>query len=199
MKKILFELFRLFVIIIILFIFAIGCFIITRKIQLHYSYSKVYATQEDKELAILIKNMIKKIYYLKNENNQNKKEYLLNDMKLSMELNNIKYVCYSPSIYTYKIKRSLENVGVKYKYASLLDLRKKYEYGRKSTTLILFVKNNKEIIPIFTSFQFCDFNKKNQFLNIKEKTDCIKIPNQKVRLNIDDSLKDKALLKIEFP
>ena len=199
MKKILFELFRFFVIIIILFIFAIGCFIITRKIQLHYSYSKVYATQEDKELAILIENIIKKIYYLKNENNQNKKEYLLNDMKLSMELNNIKYVCYSPSIYTYKIKRSLENVGVEYKYANLLDLRKKYEYGRKSTTLILFVKNNKEIIPIFTSFHFYDFDTKIDFINIEKKTDCVKVPNKKVKLKIDDSLKNKALLKIEFP
>ena len=92
MKKILFGFFRFFIIIVILFIFAIGCFIITRKIQLHYSYSKIYASQEDKELAVLIENMIKKIYYLKNEEKQNNKDYLLNDMKLSMELNNIEYV-----------------------------------------------------------------------------------------------------------
>ncbi len=198
MKKILLGFFRFFIIIVILFIFAIGCFIITRKIQLHYSYSKIYASQEDKELAVLIENMIKKIYYLKNEEKQNNKEYLLNDMKLSMELNNIEYVCYSPSMYTYKAKESLENVGIYYKYANLLDLRKKCEYGKKSTTLILFVKNNEEIIPIFTSFHFYDFNTKIDFLNVENQTDCVKVPNKKVKLNIDDSLKDKASLQIEF-
>ena len=198
MKKILFGFFRFFITIVILFIFAIGCFIITRKIQLHYSYSKIYVSQEDKELAILIENMIKKIYYLKNEEKQNNKEYLLNDMKLSMELNNIEYVCYSPSMYTYKAKESLENVGIYYKYANLLDLRKKCEYGKKSTTLILFVKNNEEIIPIFTSFHFYDFNKEIKFLNIEKKTNCVKVPNKKVKFKIDDSLKDKTSLQIEF-
>ena len=199
MKKILFGFFRFFIKIVILFIFAIGCFIITRKIQLHYSYSKIYASQEDKELAVLIENMIKKIYYLKNEEKQNNKDYLLNDMKLSMELNNIEYVCFSPHMYTYKIKRSLENVGIYYKYANLLDLRKKCEYGKKSTTLILFVKNNEKIIPIFTSFHFYDLNTKIYFINFDKKTNCIKVPNKKVKFKIDDSLKDKALIYIEFP
>lgn len=198
MKKILFGFFRFFIIIVILFIFAIGCFIITRKIQLHYSYSKIYASQEDKELAVLIENMIKKIYYLKNEEKQNNKDYLLNDMKLSMELNNIEYVCFSPHMYTYKIKRSLENVGIYYKYANLLEVRKRKEYGKKSTTLILFVKNNEKIIPIFTSFHFYDLNTKIYFINFDKKTNCIKVPNKKVKLNIDDSLKDKASLQIEF-
>ena len=199
MKKILFGFFRFFIIIVILFIFAIGCFIITRKIQLHYSYSKIYASQEDKELAVLIENMIKKIYYLKNEEKQNNKEYLLNDMKLSMELNNIEYVCFSPHMYTYKIKRSLENVGIYYKYANLLEVRKRKEYGKKSTTLILFVKNNEKIIPIFTSFHFYDLNTKIYFINFDKKTNCIKVPNKKVKFKIDDSLKDKALIYIEFP
>ena len=199
MKKILLGFFRFFIIIVILFIFAIGCFIITRKIQLHYSYSKIYASQEDKELAVLIENMIKKIYYLKNEEKQNNKDYLLNDMKLSMELNNIEYVCFSPHMYTYKIKRSLENVGIYYKYANLLEVRKRKEYGKKSTTLILFVKNNEKIIPIFTSFHFYDLNTKIYFINFDKKTNCIKVPNKKVKFKIDDSLKDKALIYIEFP
>ena len=199
MKKILLRFFRFFITIVILFIFAIGCFIITRKIQLHYSYSKIYASQEDKELAVLIENMIKKIYYLKNEEKQNNKDYLLNDMKLSMELNNIEYVCFSPHMYTYKIKRSLENVGIYYKYANLLEVRKRKEYGKKSTTLILFVKNNEKIIPIFTSFHFYDLNTKIYFINFDKKTNCIKVPNKKVKFKIDDSLKDKALIYIEFP
>ena len=50
----------------------------------------------------------------------------------------------------------------------------------------------------FTSFHFYYFDTKIDFINIEKKTDCVKVPNKKVKLKIDDSLKDKALLKIEF-
>ena len=53
-----------------------------------------------------------------------------------------------------------------------------------------------QFLPLFIFMIY--FNKEIKFLNIEKKTNCVKVPNKKVNLNIDDSLKDKTLLQIEF-
>ena len=167
-------------------------------IKKYRSYDKIYATKNDKELAQLIENSIMQIAvsksneWLKNPNeNTNVK-----DLKVEIKLDNIKYVCPGFSVYSTSVPDLLEDINVEYKYVHLIEDKKQIGYGEGSS-VILFVKDNDEIIPIFVGAYFFDLRTKFEFPNKGYRDLCAEIPKRKLNIKIKPGEEDKALLILE--
>ena len=116
--------------------------------------------------------------------------------ELDIELNDISYACYSESIYGVDVQTMLNNIGIKNKYASLIEDKKQSGLGEGSS-LLMFVKKDRNVIPVFISAYFYLIQSKLKFFENGSSAGCVKIPNEKLHIKIDSSLKEKALIIME--
>lgn len=164
--------------------------------QKNRSYNQIYESKSDKSLAQVIENSINLISNSKPLDTfiEEYKKPSIKDLKrynLDLTLNDIAYVCYSESVYGVSAPEMLDNIGIKYKHAYLIEYKKQVGYGEGSS-LFMFVKTNGNIIPIFVSAYFYDIN-----TNLKFQTGCVKTNNNQLNIKINSSLKEKALIILE--
>ena len=201
MKKFIKFLFILFLLA-VLCASTITCIIYASAwVKKNRSYDGIYATQADKKLAQIIENSV---YIISNSkapdiSTEKYKEPAFNELKkyeLDIELNDISYACYSESIYGVDVQTILNNIGIKNKYASLIEDKKQSGLGEGSS-LLMFVKKDRNVIPVFISAYFYLIQSKLKFFENGSSAGCVKIPNEKLHIKIDSSLKEKALIIME--
>ena len=162
------------------------------------SYEKIYATTADKKLAQLIEDSV---YIISNSKPLDKTQQMdsakeLKNYRLNLMLDNVTNVCYSESIYGTDVSTMLKNAGIKYKYANLIEDKKQVGFGEGSSILLLVKKDN-TIIPIFISAYFYKIHSKLKLFKNSNTAGCEKIPDNKLQIEINSSLMAKALIIIE--
>lgn len=162
------------------------------------SYDMIYATQADKKLAQVIENSI---YMVSNSKSldtfmEEYKKPSIKDLKnyyLDITLTDITHVCYSKSVYGTPAPEMLDDIGIKNKYAYLIEDKKQVGYGEGSS-LFMFVKANGDVIPIFVSDYFYELRTEIGFPELGYTTGCAKLDRNELNIKINSSLQSNSLL-----
>lgn len=120
----------------------------------------------------------------------------LKNYSLNLELENITHVCYSESIYGTDVPTLLKNAEIKNKYANQIEDKRQVGFGEGSSILLL-VKKDGNIIPIFISAYFYEIHSKLNLFKSGNDAGCTKLPDNKLKIKINSSLKSKAIIVIE--
>lgn len=180
----------------ILFAGLIGYLKFDKFIKQHRSYNELYSSKADKELAYIIENSILQISKSKHNQFFDKTINNLDKFNLEFSLNDINNVCYSSNIYNTQAEELLKSIGVNYKHANLIEDKRQNSYGEGSN-LLLLIKTDKTILPIFSADYFMTLKTKLKFSQLKMMGGCAEIPNHKLQIKVNSSLKEKALLILE--
>lgn len=189
----------LFILAVILITLAVGWFFADRWYQRNRSYNEIYSSKANRKIAKVIEDSVFLISNSKTNDLPRVEKPVIQDLeqyRLDLSLNDIEYACYSPSIYGTSAQDMLNKIGISYKYADLIETKKQNGYGEGSSLLML-IKSNKEIIPIFISSYFYKLQSDISFLEADHISKCTRINKNKLNIKIDSSLKEKALITIK--
>lgn len=180
----------------ILLAFLVVCFMVDRFVKEHRSYKELYSTESDRELTKIIEKTIFQIANSKQSESRNKTTSIINSINTTIELNDVDYVCYSSNIYNTEAPELLDSIGIRYKYSQLLEDKRHSRYGEGSN-ILLFIKADKSIVPVFSAGYFMILKSKLKFSTLKMDGGCAQVPNNKLKIKINSSLEEKALVELE--
>lgn len=140
----------------------------------------VWDTVEDRMLAENIESEILNRYYGREVE------------EIVFRIPQLKNVCVVQSIY-YKTADAMKELGIDNKVFSKIDYKKEYlSYGGDNSSVIIFVKNNNQVIPVFVNMDFVDIKSK---LFQKQKFGCYYLKDDVVNIKISRG-KGKAVVSI---